>query len=522
MNSPPDQKSAAGIKVGEPNFEKVVDIQLAVTADKPPDLHNGNNPDIDGEDKSDSVETSKRFETYLDQRGRATCVIRDHGNPYAVPIRSKTFEHILRREAKVREVRLRKADLAELIDELEADAEVEGEIIHIFHRVAPIPNGIEIDRGCEDQTRYRITAKGFELITEGSEATFSRTITMLPLATPADKGDLSIIDKYLNLEEDDIVMFKGLVSYINAHPKVPSTNYPITAMIGGQGTGKSFQSKLFQSLIDPSTVGVQSMPKNEKDFSITLQNTHLLCADNTRKLRESRADLCCISTSGGAVSSRALYTNDDQHVIHLHGALLLNGIHNFIDQPDMAERSVILHPLPINPEQRKSEAELMADLEKDMPVILRGLYDYIAKIFAQPEVRSKRPERLIELSDWYARMEKVDGVDEGTYQSIYSANLRQAQLNSLFENALAVAIIQFAESLKNPWKGTPSDLLDELNQEVSRATQRSPYWPQNSIAFSKRILVLQTGLKSQGIYVTKGRRKERQILLTTDKLEEEY
>jgi hypothetical protein len=219
-----------------------------------------------------------------------------------------------------------------------------------------------------------------------------------------------------------------------------------------------------------------------------------------------------------------LYTNEDLHLINLHGAILLNGIHDFITQSDMAERSVVLHPLPIAPTERKSEVELMADLERDKPAILRGLYDLIGEIFEQQQqqVKATNPERLIELSNWFACMERVDGVEDGTYQTIYSENLRQVQLNTLLENALAVAVIQFAEGLKHLWKGTPSDLLDELNQEVSRATQRSPNWPQNSIALSKRARVLQAGLRSQGIHVEFSRGKERQITLTTDKIQSEY
>jgi hypothetical protein len=332
-----------------------------------------------------------------------------------------------------------------------------------------------------------------------------------------------VLDMYLNLEESDRVLFKGLISYVIAHPKVPATNFPIIGLIGGQGTGKSVLSKLVQALVDPNVVGIQSMPSNAKDFSIALQNTHILCIDNIRSIKDAKSDLCCIASTGGTISSRALYTNEEQHVISLHGCLLLNGIHDFIDQSDMAERSVILHPLPIDPKERKSEAELKTALDREMPTILRGFYDLISKIFEiRQDVKATNPERLIEFSDWLACMEKVDRVEEGKYQSIYSANLRDTQLNSLLENVLAAAIIKFAEAQNYPWEGTPSDLLDALNQEASRFMQRSPSWPQNSIALSKRLMVLQAGLKSLGIYVTTGRRKERKIYVTTDKIKARF
>ena len=537
----PDKKSGAGISVPKKKYSvNVVDIRSTerlkkVAAYKDPPA--GKTPSKDTnteatvkltpEKESEGGEYSddnpiRRYETSLDQRGRAIVVLLDRGNPYSIPVRSKAFEHRLRRDAKNRGISLRKSDLQEQIEEYEADAEVEGDIINTYHRVAPIPEGIEIDKGCEDQVRYRITANSVEVIKEGSEAIFSRTATMLPLPDIADEGDLTRLNQYLNLTDDDRILFKGLVSYNIGHPKISSSNFPITGMIGGQGTGKSFQSKLFQELIDPNAVGVQAMPANSKDFSIALQNTHVLCIDNIRSIRQAKSDLCCIASTGGTISSRALYTNEDQHTIKLHGALLLNGIHDFIDQSDMAERSVILHPLPIDPKDRKSEAQLKAGLERDMPVILRGFYELISEIYRHTDVKATNPERLIELSDWFARMECVEGVEKGKYQAIYSANLRQAQLNSLLENTLAVAVIQFAESLNKPWNGTPSGLLDELTLEVSRITQRSPNWPQNSIALSKRLKVLQAGLKSQGVFVEFARHKERLIKITTEKIESEY
>jgi hypothetical protein len=235
-------------------------------------------------------------------------------------------------------------------------------------------------------------------------------------------------------------------------------------------------------------VGVQILPSNPKDLAIAAKSSHLLCYDNVRGIKPPLSDALCIAATGGALSCRELYTDDGLIVIHLHCAVILNGLHEFLTEPDLAQRSMPIHLKPINEKQRKSEAEMAHELDQDLPVIMRGLYDLIA----------------------------------GVYQAAYSDNLKQAQLDSLLENPLAAAIVGFAEELTSPWEGEPTKLLTELSYHTTPGMQRSSLWPSNAIALTKRAQSFQAALKTQGVFLEFGRGKKRRITITTATLNENF
>jgi len=345
----------------------------------------------------------------------------------------------------------------------------------------------------------------------------ARNLTMNNLFLHQDKnGNLKLLNNYLNLHHTDIVLLIAWISYTLAHAKVSTTNFLFLVLQGDQGSGKSTLSRIVQALIDPCIVGVQTFPTAIKDLAIACQNAHLLCYDNLRTIKPTIADMLSIASTGGALASRQLFTNDVQHVLWLHGAIVLNGIYSFIDQPDLAQRCLPIHLLSIDESKRQSESELMRQFQADLPVIFRGLLDLVANIQAQlPKAEVVHPERMIDYVQWLAAMEIVDGVPAGVYQAEYSHALKQSMLDSLLENPLAAAVIAFIEDHpETQWSGTPAELFQDLSYLVGGRSRFSTEWPQNPIALSKRLVALQAGLRRQGIDVKLTRGKERRITIT--------
>lgn len=449
--------------------------------------------------------------------GKAYALIREGGNPYALAIRSKKLNAIISELARQDGTPFKKTDLADLNDALEAWAEQYGEIREVWLRVATIEGGIEIDLGDDAHTRVQIIEGKVEIIRAGSDTLFFRTANTKAMAMPAATGDLQLLKKYLNVHATDTVLMTAWITYTLAHPKGPSSKYPILVLQGNEGSGKtSLCENIIIGLIDPSEIGVQVLPNNVKDLAIAGQNAHVLCFDNLRGLTKNMADMLCIAATGGTISTRQLYTDADQHAIRLHAPLVLNGIHQFIDQPDLAQRCLPIQLKPIDESARKSEQELSKQLDADLPAIMRGLFDLIASIFSHlPNVAITNPERMIDFVAWLAAMEMAQGVPAGVYQGLYSDTLQQGQLDTLMDNPLAAAIIAFIDAhADESWSGTPANLLTKLNQVVCFGTQRSREWPQNPIALSKRIAALQAGLLSQGIKIELSRGKQRTVTIT--------
>lgn len=448
----------------------------------------------------------------------------DKGNPYLLCVGSKKSDHFIRQIAKKRGILLTARELKEVNEALKAYAETELKPVDVYLRTAPYQNGIEIDLGDEGHTVIRITPGKVELITYGSETLFYRSNVTLPFVKPAKKGDHKKLKRYLkNIKPELQVLLIGWISYTLAHPKISTNNFVILALIGGQGTGKSFLCKLIARLIDPSQVGLQIMPKNTTDLVVAAQNAQVLFYDNIRQISEVMSDAFCVCATGGSLVKRMLYTDSDQSISILHAALVLNGIFDFINQSDLAQRTLTIHLLDMDESDRLSERDLEEQLEQDMPEILQGLFELIAEVFKRlPDAKVIHPERMIDFSRWLSAMETIDGAPGGVYQEVYSECLKEAQLNSLLENSLAAAIYQFADRLEKYWNGRPSELLHELNNGAAYSTQRSVDWPKSPASLTKRLKPLTAALKSQGVSIEFTRGKDRQITISTTKIEEQF
>lgn len=457
----------------------------------------------------------KDLAPYLGQTNNTYVTMMDAGNHYALVVGSRKLNNHIREKADDVGLQLRNRDILEINEHLRAYAEKKGIIKHVYFRVAPIDGGIEIDAGDENHTRYHITNGKVEIISEGSEVIFFRTPSSQAMVMPAEVGDVRLLEKYLNMHPAAITLLIGWLSYTLAHPKAPTSKYVILVLQGGEGSGKSLLCRFIAAMIDPNSVGLRHMPSNSKDLAIASQNAHVLAYDNVRGFKHAMADMLCIAATGGAVTSRQLYTDSEQHVLQLHVALVLNGKHSFIDQPDLAQRCLPVELLTIKEGNRKSEAELVREFEADLPAIMRGLFDLIANIFKHlPTAQVTSPERMYDFVKWLAAMEMAQGAPSGVFQAAYSEALNQGQLDSLMEDTLAATVVDFAHTRVDvEWSGTPAELLVELNKFVSTSTQRSREWPQNPISLSKRLKPLQVGLLTQGIYLEFTRGKQRTITI---------
>lgn len=442
--------------------------------------------------------------------------VREGKNPFAVPIDGKYAEALIHEAASKAGRHLSRQAVSDAKYRLQSNAERIGAVTDIWYRVAPVPGGVEIDLGDKTHARVRISAGKVELVMSGSETVFARSLGMQAMAIPAEVGDIDLLKKYVNLRPALYVLWLAWVTYTMATPKRSHAKFVILVLQGSEGSGKSVLARLTQRLIDPSLAGLRRLPKSEKDFAVAAQSCHVLALDNLRFVNHETADMLCVAATGGAISSRALYTDGEQSVLSLHVAVILNGIPNLVDQPDLAQRTLQLQAQVLPEHLRKTEEAMETELSADLPAIQRGLYDLIAKVFEQlPKVKVTRPARMIDFSRWLAAMELVFGTPEDAYQDAYLYVLKQGQLDGLLDNVLAAEILKFTERQTEggPWEGTPAEFLEELNKHVGTGTTYSKGWPKNPISLSKRLLPLQTALMSQGVALELDRGKHRRVII---------
>src|SRR5262249_53408637 len=83
------------------------------------------------------------------------------------------------------------------------------------------------------------------------------------------------------------------------------------------------------------------------------QQGHVLAFDNLSGLPPWLSDTLCRLTSGGAFSTRRLFTDQDEILFTAARPVILNGIEDVITCPDLADRAILLMLAPIAERQRR-------------------------------------------------------------------------------------------------------------------------------------------------------------------------
>jgi hypothetical protein len=317
--------------------------------------------------------------------------------------------------------------------------------------------------------------------------------------------------------EEDQYLVLGWMTFGMAHPRGTAA-YPILVAKGPQGSGKSqFSRGIVRSLMDNNVAGIQRFPKNIKDMAISALSQFVLIFDNARPFTKDQSDDLCVMSTGGSISSRKLYTDTDESMIPIHSAVLVNSIHDCIQEDDLISRALTILFLAIGPDNRREETEIAQDLSNKQSIIFKGLLDLCAKgLQAEASAKVLHPERMMSFCRWLAAVEPALGLSTGKLQKAYSENLRGSALEAVQDNALAVTVLNFSKALHaQKWSGTSTQLLAQLNKIAPPQTiHRQSEWPASPISLSKRLKLVAPMLKSQGVELDFSHGTQRQVEIT--------
>jgi hypothetical protein len=227
-------------------------------------------------------------------------------------------------------------------------------------------------------------------------------------------GSIEALAPFLNLasENDFVLVVAWLLGALRA-----GGPYPVLAIAGEQGSAKTVLSKLLRAVIDPSVAPVRALPRDERELFIAASNGHVLAFDNLSGLPPWLSDTLCRLTSGGAFSTRRLFTDQDEVLLAAARPVILNGIEDIITRLD-------LMLAPIAERQRRPEHALWQEFELARPHILGALLDAAAHgLHMLPRVRLKRLPRMADFVLWATACESAFR-PAGTLETAYSNNRR--------------------------------------------------------------------------------------------------
>jgi hypothetical protein len=335
---------------------------------------------------------------------------------------------------------------------------------------------------------------------------------MQPLPLPLRGGSIESLAPFLNLarESDFVLVVAWLLGALRA-----GGPYPALAIAGEQGSAKTVLSKLLRALIDPSIAPVRALPRDERELFISANNSHVLAFDNVSSMPPWLSDTLCRLASGGAFSTRRLFTDQDEILFTAARPVILNGIEDIVTRADLADRAIQLTLAPIAERRRRAESALWWELEQVRPYIIGALLDAAAHgLQMLPGVRLNRLPRMADFALWATACESAFR-PRGTFETAYSRNRCDAIENIVDADPVAARVCEIMAE-RAEWTGRASDLLLAGINGAGNPIVRSG-WPKSPRALAGRLRRAQTFLRTLGIEIVfsrEGRVGARTIRIT--------
>ncbi|MCL1056800.1 ATP-binding protein [Shewanella gelidimarina] len=460
----------------------------------------------------------------------------DASNPYlikqtaelkqAILLISEPGEQLLRKRAKAHGMRLVGSAVKEAREEVEAIAwEHDQSRIKPQIRYGLSPNSDKVTIDLMNSQIVQLSSAGVKVLdvmpASNEDLYFKRPTFQLPMVTPAlpcdnTKEELAKLRKYINTDDSTFFLLVAYITYIMAHPKAKGVPYPILMIQGEKGSGKSFFcNNVLRGLLDPSAIGAMALPQ-QSDFVITINGMSLVVIDNLRKLTKKQSDLLCTVATKGTMPKRTLYKTSEVTLLELHAPLVLNGIHDFVKESDLASRCLRVNLNAMKEGTRRPELELKAELDTAMPEIFGALLTLASQALAElPSVEVMHSARMMDFSKWIGALERIWKLPEGKLQKVYQGNVKALMASGMADDSLTIAFTHLLKTVPSgkAVKYSPSDLLDKLQDY-----EDGMYLPRGAAALSSKIKGQESSLNANGIYFKFGRAAERYIMVSAKPL----
>ena len=436
-----------------------------------------------------------------------------NGHRETWPIRSRGFKHWLARQFfEAISGAPNSEAMQSALNVIEARAQFDAPQMNINIRVARHDGKLYLDLADEAWRAVEIDEAGWRIV-DKPPVRFRRAAGMQPLPEPAEGGSVETLRSFLNVRSDDDFVLVVAWTLAVLQDRGP---YPVIVLSGEQGSAKSTFSAILRALLDPNSAPLRALPRGDRDLFIAATNGHVLTFDNVSNLPPWISDTICRLATGGGFAVRQLYTDQDEVLFDAARPVVLNGIEDIVNRPDLADRAIFLTLEPIPEEGRRAEKELWAAFDKACPQILGALLDAVSHGLRQlPDTKLEKLPRMADFAVWATACETALW-SAGTFGAAYAGNLDEAVDNVIEADPVGSAVRSLMAS-RAEWKGTASDLLDDLGREVGETVSRAKNWPATPGALGNRLRRVATFLRKVGIDISffkKGHARTRTIRIS--------
>jgi len=379
---------------------------------------------------------------------------------------------------------------------IEAHCQFDGVVHPVYLRVAAEDERIYIDLGDTSWRAIEVDREGWRLVGT-PPVRFRRAAHMCPLPVPIMGGTIDELRRHLNLSDQTFVLVVGwLLSALRGRGP-----YPILALNGEQGAGKSTTAVMLRQLVDPSTAPLRSAPRDLRDLAVTAFSSFVLAFDNLSGLSADLADAICRLSTGGGFSTRALYTDDEERVFEGRRPVMTTSITDVATRSDLADRSIAVTLEAIDDVRRRTDKDVHGAFERAAPAILGALLDAVSEgLRGEGAVQLSRLPRMADHAVWVQACEPRLW-EVGRHLSLYERNRGEAAEIVLEADPVAMALRSHMET-RGEIATTSTELLAQLAAATAEHVRRGRDWPPNARALAGRLRRLAPALRRIGLGIT--------------------
>jgi hypothetical protein len=365
----------------------------------------------------------------------------------------------------------------------------------VFYRVAEKDGNIYLDLGDDKWQVVEITSTGWQILQE-SPVRFIRHQSMQALPLPEKGGNLAALWCLLNVQQPDSQVLLTAWLLAALRPKGP---YPLLLIEGEQGTSKSTTTHALRSLVDPSSAPLRSMPHKESDLFITATHNWVLCFDNLSGLPPWLSDTFCRLATGGGLSTRKLYSDNDEVLFEAQRPMILNGIDDIATRSDLLDRALVIQLDPIPPNKRITEQLFWEAFDELKPQVLGALCDALSGALQQlPRTHLSNLPRMADFALWVTAAHQALGWTKEAFISAYERNRELGIATGIDASPVGQALCEFVNQ-QPKWEGTALELQASLERHINPRLLHSPAWPRSPRGLANIIRRLATSLRTFGI-----------------------
>jgi energy-coupling factor transporter ATP-binding protein EcfA2 len=328
-------------------------------------------------------------------------------------------------------------------------------------RIAHHDGAVYLDLGTDAWNVVKVTRQQWEVITD-PPIKFRRPRGLLPLPEPEHGGNLADLAPLIRLgaESDEFVLLvSSVVGWLRGRGP-----FPLLALLGPQGSGKTTTARRLMGLVDPQRAPLRGEPHNVRDMMIAARNAFLIGFDNLSTIRAWLSDALCRLATGGGFATRELYADDEEIIFDVTRPVVLTSIVDVVERPDLLDRAIVVHLADLADQQRRTEDELTTAFTEAHPRLLGALLDAVVvglRDEQQTVLKGGLP-RMADFARWVVACEPALPWDAGRFLTAYTSNRACAVQAMLDGDGIAAAIVKMLAGCGGTYTGTARDFLRRL------------------------------------------------------------